>query len=117
MNNKALAFTITNALLFQVGWFVCILCGSFWAVIFTLSAIVFHFSISRQRLDDVVRVPNSFPALRRLGVNTPRAMPALGLLGLPSTSTARTGGGRARRRRGLLRGEISACAQRFCQAL
>lgn len=56
MKNKALAFTITNALLFQVGWFVCILCGSFWAAIFTLSAIVFHFSISRQRLDDLVAV-------------------------------------------------------------
>lgn len=56
MKNKALVFTITNALLFQVGWFVCILCGSFWALVFTLLAVAFHFSVSRQRLDDLVAV-------------------------------------------------------------
>jgi hypothetical protein len=54
MTNKALVFTIANALLFQAGWFVCILCGSFWAGIFTLAAIIFHFVISRQRRDDAV---------------------------------------------------------------
>lgn len=56
MTNKAFVFTITNALLFQAGWFVCILCGSFWAGIFTLAAIIFHFVISRQRRDDAVAV-------------------------------------------------------------
>lgn len=56
MQNKALAFTITNALLFQLGWFVCILGGSFWAAVFTLAALAFHFSISRKRLDDALAV-------------------------------------------------------------
>ena len=56
MMNKALVFTITNALLFQVGWFVCILCGSFWAGIFTLAAMTFHFVIVRRRLDDAIAV-------------------------------------------------------------
>jgi hypothetical protein len=56
MINKALAFTITNALLFQVGWFVCILCGSFWGGLFTLAAIIVHLFISRQRLNDIVAV-------------------------------------------------------------
>jgi hypothetical protein len=56
MTNKALVFTIANALLFQAGWFVCILCGSFWAGTFTLAAIIFHFVISRQRRDDAVAV-------------------------------------------------------------
>ena len=56
MINRALVFTIANAVLFQVGWFVCILCGSFWAGIFTLMAITFHFIISRQRPEDTVAV-------------------------------------------------------------
>lgn len=56
MINRTLAFTITNVLLFQVGWLVCILCGSFWAGIFTLAAITFHFSISPQRRNDALAV-------------------------------------------------------------
>lgn len=56
MINKALAFTITNVLLFQFGWFVCILCGSFWAGLFTLAAIIIHFFISQHRLNDIVAV-------------------------------------------------------------
>lgn len=56
MINRALVFTITNAVLFQVGWFVCILCGSFWAGVFTLVAIAFHFMIVQQRRDDAVAV-------------------------------------------------------------
>lgn len=56
MMSRALAFTITNVLLFQVGWLVCILCGSFWAGIYTLAAIIFHFSIFPQRLNDAVAV-------------------------------------------------------------
>lgn len=54
--NRALVFTVTNALLFQVGWLVCILCGSFWAGIFTLAAIIFHFVIVPQRREDAVAV-------------------------------------------------------------
>lgn len=56
MINRALVFTIANALLFQVGWFVCILCGSLWAGIFTLAAITGHFIISRQRREDAIAV-------------------------------------------------------------
>lgn len=54
--NRALVFTVTNALLFQVGWLVCILCGSFWAGIFTLAAIIFHFVIVPQWREDAVAV-------------------------------------------------------------
>jgi hypothetical protein len=56
MISKALVFTIANAVLFQVGWFVCILYGSFWAGIFTLTTITFHFITSRQRCEDAVAV-------------------------------------------------------------
>jgi hypothetical protein len=56
MINKALALTLTNVLVFQVGWLVCVLGGSVWAVIFTLAALTFHFSISQQRLTDCVAV-------------------------------------------------------------
>lgn len=56
MINRALVFTIANAVLFQVGWFVCILCGSLWAGIFTLVAIAVHFIISTQRSEDAIAV-------------------------------------------------------------
>jgi len=56
MINRALVFTIANAILFQVGWFVCVLCGSLWGGIFTLAAIIFHFVIVPQRRDDMVAV-------------------------------------------------------------
>lgn len=56
MTGKALVFTLANALLFQVGWFVCILGGNLWAGIFTLIAMVVHFVISQRRLDDIVAV-------------------------------------------------------------
>lgn len=56
MISRALAFTITNVLLFQVGWLVCVLGGSFWGGIFTLVAIIFHFSISGQRFADTTAV-------------------------------------------------------------
>ena len=54
--NRTLLLTITNALLFQVGWLVCILCGSFWAGVFTLIALVFHFVVYKQQLADVIAV-------------------------------------------------------------
>lgn len=56
MISKELAFTIINVLVFQVGWLVCILCGSFWACAYTCAVIVFHFFISPQRLNDAVAV-------------------------------------------------------------
>ncbi len=54
--NRALAFTITNALIFQAGWFVCILWGNLAAIIFTVPALLFHFSKSSARLADVIAV-------------------------------------------------------------
>lgn len=54
--NRALVFTITNVLLFQVGWFVCILGGDLAAILFTLPALVFHFSKSSSRVADLVAV-------------------------------------------------------------
>lgn len=54
--NRALVFIITNALLFQVGWFVCILWGNLAAILFTVPALVFHFITSATRLADVVAV-------------------------------------------------------------
>lgn len=56
MITRTLVFTIANAVLFQVGWFICILCGSLWAGIFTLAAITVHFFISRQRREDAIAV-------------------------------------------------------------
>lgn len=56
MMNRSLLLTITNALLFQVGWLVCILCDSLWAGVFTLIALIFHFSVYPQRLADAVAV-------------------------------------------------------------
>jgi len=53
---RGTVFTIANAVLFQVGWFICILCGSFWAGIFTLMAISFHFMIFTRRLEDTIAV-------------------------------------------------------------
>jgi len=56
MMNRGLVFTITNALLFQVGWFVCILWGDLAAIFFTLPALIFHFSKSSLPLADMVAV-------------------------------------------------------------
>lgn len=43
---------LVNALIFQVGWFVCVLGGDLWAAIFTLSALVFHLRIFPEGLND-----------------------------------------------------------------
>lgn len=56
MINRALVFTIANALVFQVGWFVCILCGSFWAAVFTLFALAMHFYFVSTRQSDLIAV-------------------------------------------------------------
>lgn len=43
INRKAhVARLITNIALFQVGWFVCLLGGSLWALLFTATALVIH---------------------------------------------------------------------------
>lgn len=54
--NRALAFTITNALLFQIGWLVCILWGDLAAICFTIPALAFHFIKSSVRFADMVAV-------------------------------------------------------------
>jgi hypothetical protein len=53
---RALAFTLTNVLLFQVGWFVCILFASQWAVLYTLVAGCVHFYWSQTRVRDAIAV-------------------------------------------------------------
>ena len=53
---RALVFVLINALIFQVGWFVCILSGSLWAAIFTLVVVVVHLGFSRCRFDDLVAI-------------------------------------------------------------
>lgn len=55
MSRQAL-FLVLNILLFQVGWLVCILAGTDWALIYTFAALVVHFSVSSQRRADVVSV-------------------------------------------------------------
>ena len=54
--NNTLLYTLTNAIVFQVGWFVCILFGSFWAGLFTFFAFAFHFSTSVTRKADSLAV-------------------------------------------------------------
>lgn len=56
MMNRTSLLTIANALLFQVGWLVCILCGSLWAGLFTVIALAFHFAVYAPRLADVIAV-------------------------------------------------------------
>lgn len=53
---RALAFTLTNVLLFQVGWFVCILFANKWAVLYTLVAGCAHFYCSQTRVRDSIAV-------------------------------------------------------------
>jgi hypothetical protein len=52
----SLLYTLTNAIIFQVGWFICILFGNFWAGLFTLCAFIFHFSTSSTRKADALAV-------------------------------------------------------------
>lgn len=56
MNNKALVFTITNAVLFQIGWLICILWGNPAAIYFTALALLLHFLFSSIRLADALAV-------------------------------------------------------------
>jgi hypothetical protein len=54
--NKPLIFILLNALIFQIGWLVCILFGSRWALLFTSAALLFHFYASPIRLADAIAV-------------------------------------------------------------
>lgn len=47
---------LANALLFQLGWLVCVLGGNLWALVYTLSFLVLHFWLFRQILRDFVSV-------------------------------------------------------------
>lgn len=44
-------YILANAILFQVGWLVCIFLGDLWAVAFTVAALAFHFYFIRFLLD------------------------------------------------------------------
>lgn len=54
--NRAWVFTLANVMIFQIGWFVCILGGSVWAAFFTAIVLVIHFLVSACRFDDCVAV-------------------------------------------------------------
>lgn len=49
-----MAFLIANALLFQIGWFVCLLLGDLWAIAFTSLALLAHFRFSPSRREDLL---------------------------------------------------------------
>nr|WP_324258922.1 DUF2878 domain-containing protein [Cellvibrio fontiphilus] len=49
-------FTLSNFLLFQLGWFVCVLLGTQWAIVYTLVATCAHFYFSPSRQDDAIAV-------------------------------------------------------------
>lgn len=54
--SRALVFVCTNALLFQVGWFVCVLSGNLWAASFTIVVLLIHFRFSSLPMVDVVSI-------------------------------------------------------------
>jgi hypothetical protein len=53
---NALVFTVANILLFQVGWFICILCGSYWALSYTVVVLLLHFYCSPVRVSDLLAI-------------------------------------------------------------
>lgn len=53
---KELVFIIANALIFQLGWFVCIVLGSVWALAFTLAVLAVHFVLCSRRTEDAIAV-------------------------------------------------------------
>ena len=54
--NRALVFNLANALIFQLGWFVCILGGSLLAAVFTTIVLAIHFFLVSRRVDDLIAV-------------------------------------------------------------
>jgi hypothetical protein len=56
MKNHALGLKIGNALMFQLGWFICVLMGNFAGVLFTLAAVTIHFFLSRERVKDLAAI-------------------------------------------------------------
>lgn len=52
--NSNIRFLIANAILFQVGWFVCLMGGDSWAVVFTGIALAGHFWWSPSRQADLL---------------------------------------------------------------
>ncbi len=49
-------FTLSNLLMFQLGWFVCVLFGNPWALLYTLFAVLVHLSLSPRRAEDVIAI-------------------------------------------------------------
>lgn len=47
---------LANALLFQLGWLVCVLGGNRWALVFTFCVLILHFSLYRHVLRDIVSI-------------------------------------------------------------
>ncbi len=56
MATNRFLLNIVNALLFQLGWFICVLSGSMKAAVFTITALLVHFSLSSTRRADVIAV-------------------------------------------------------------
>ncbi|MCE3253179.1 MAG: hypothetical protein K0Q67_2199 [Cellvibrio sp.] len=54
--NRGLVLVLVNAVVFQLGWFVCILGGSVQAAVFTGLAVVIHLLVSRRWLDDCIAI-------------------------------------------------------------
>jgi hypothetical protein len=52
--SPGLRFIIANALLFQIGWFVCILGGDLWALVFTGAVLAGHFWFSPCKRNDLL---------------------------------------------------------------
>jgi len=50
----ATRFNLINAVLFQLGWFVCVLFGNFWAALFTGLTLLGHFAYSNRRREDLI---------------------------------------------------------------
>lgn len=53
---RALVFILANAALFQIGWFVCVLLGSFSAALFTCLLLIMHFYFSPIRIRDAISI-------------------------------------------------------------
>ena len=47
-------FNIINAVVFQVGWFICVLYGNLWAGLFTAVTLILHFKYTPVRRGDLV---------------------------------------------------------------
>ncbi len=82
MMQRALVFILANAALFQIGWFVCVLKGNYWAGVFTGALLVLHFYFSPIRKRDAISVFVAVP----LGVAHDYSLMQLGLVEFAESS-------------------------------